>query len=201
MKMFIVNKIRKMQTGDINHICDSIYFQGCSVGCPYCFNKETWDKKNGIEMTEDKLISKLSRVKWVCLMGGEPAEQNIGDIKKLIDRLHKLNKKVVLFTSYVNAPKDIPNADHYHIDVKVWDRTPAVPHDKTSYGVVSIICDEKDYKLCFRNITDKPIYIKSPVGVAGYIDIGLKVRGYLTDIGCKQTYLNRKIMVDNYDIL
>ena len=52
--------------------------QGCSVGCHFCDTKYTWTKD---QQTTDEMDiikrAKKSGVKWVCITGGEPLEQDL----------------------------------------------------------------------------------------------------------------------------
>lgn len=52
-----------------------VWVQGCSIGCPGCFNKDTWDFKNKNLVQVNDLVSKiLSNPKHtgVTFSGGEP---------------------------------------------------------------------------------------------------------------------------------
>lgn len=53
--------------------------QGCNVGCHFCDTKYTWKKE---QQTTDEMDivarAKASGVKWVCITGGEPLEQDLG---------------------------------------------------------------------------------------------------------------------------
>lgn len=101
-----------MTNGDINHLSDTIFFSGCSVGCEFCFNKDLWVQKDKDLMSSKEIISFMSR-EYICLIGGEPCEQ---DIDPLVDKLFYLDKKVILFTSHTN---NLPcNCYYYHIDLK-----------------------------------------------------------------------------------
>jgi 7-carboxy-7-deazaguanine synthase len=102
-----------------------VRLQGCGVGCPWCDTKETWfsNPDNRVTVLEDALgtnarwvdaspstIACKARelgpaIGWVLLTGGEPAEQDIGD---LVDAFHDHRFKVALETSgtalgHVNA--------------------------------------------------------------------------------------------------
>lgn len=79
--------------------------QGCSVGCPWCDTKETWDADGGIELHPAEIAKRLARyrehpdtkgIEWILLTGGEPAEQ---DLSELIPVLHEKGWRVALETS------------------------------------------------------------------------------------------------------
>jgi len=164
-----VYKIMTMQTGDINELCDSIYFAGCTVGCSFCFNKEIADSL-GTEMTYKEIIDSLSGVEWVCLMGGEPFEQK-DNIIHLIYLLHNANKKVCLFTSHLDAWSYVHGRmqiDHIHIDLKLTKRSandpvtiPFLNIFTISYGVVALNLDEWFFLDGMKGLQHFPIYLKS----------------------------------------
>lgn len=56
-----------------------IWTQGCSLGCPGCFNPETHDFAAGQPISIDQLIDRLvtlgDRIEGVTLSGGEPFQQ------------------------------------------------------------------------------------------------------------------------------
>lgn len=108
---------------------------GCSVGCPWCDTKETW--QNGLanqhsalneclganprwcEMTEDDLVQVVKEQfggpRWVLLTGGEPAEQKIGT---LCEKLIRSGRSVALETS---GTADVPlyAVDHLTVSPKI----------------------------------------------------------------------------------
>lgn len=107
-----------------------VFFQGCSLRCKYCHNRDTWTINAGKEYTSDELISKISRYQnyftvsggGVTLSGGEPLLQQ----DFLLDLLPKLKKQkihVAIDTSG-NFPltdkikKIIDLADLFLLDIK-----------------------------------------------------------------------------------
>ena len=53
-----------------------IHFQGCSIGCPGCFNKKTWNSKGGdFWHVPDLARHALSKGQDITISGGEPTEQ------------------------------------------------------------------------------------------------------------------------------
>jgi len=161
-----VGKINTMQFGDIQYISDDIFFAGCSRRCPTCFNKDLWNPSLGDEQTPIQIFNRLSKVKWVCLIGGEPLEQDTESLRSLVDLLHKSGKKITLFTSVLN-PWHYISVDHYHIDIKPFhpDKIPVPPKGVgVSYGVIAqpdeVPCINK-----FKNIALYNIYIKSLNGI------------------------------------
>lgn len=74
-----------------------LFFSGCSIHCPGCFNKETWnpDMKGSSEWTEsnwEELKKELSKswISGVTLTGGDPfSPWNRNDICALVKRIKK----------------------------------------------------------------------------------------------------------------
>jgi 7-carboxy-7-deazaguanine synthase len=93
-----------------------IRFHGCSVGCPWCDTKETWafDEEFQVVTIPDTLgrspkftyqspheiscflVRNYSKLKWVLLSGGEPADQDLG---VLVAELKNAGYKVAIETS------------------------------------------------------------------------------------------------------
>ena len=157
-----IAEIRTMQSGDINHLSDDIYFNGCTNRCAYCFNPELREFKAG-NYTVEEIVAQLSDVEWVCLIGGEPLEQGYEDLQELIDVLRwRLGKKVCVFTSF-GEPWKFIEADHYHIHLNIaFGRE---YRTNVSYGYVSFYLTEKMMEYTLIN-TDKriPIYVKTCLG-------------------------------------
>jgi anaerobic ribonucleoside-triphosphate reductase activating protein len=55
-----------------------IWFQGCSLDCPGCFNPETHDPDGGFTESVPDLLKKVSGTEGVTVTGGEPFEQPEG---------------------------------------------------------------------------------------------------------------------------
>lgn len=75
-----------------------VRLQGCTVGCPWCDSKQTWDH-GGREVELGDLITEIKDISptgWVLVTGGEPAEQDLGP---LIDALYDEGYKIALETS------------------------------------------------------------------------------------------------------
>ena len=83
-----------------------VFFQGCSLRCKYCHNRDTWPTNAGMEYTSQELIAKISRYKnyftvsggGVTLSGGEPLLQQ-DFLLDFIPQLKKLGIHVTIDTS------------------------------------------------------------------------------------------------------
>jgi len=53
-----------------------VWLQGCSLGCPGCFNPTTHDAGGGTERSIDELVAAIpDNVEGITLSGGEPLQQ------------------------------------------------------------------------------------------------------------------------------
>ena len=100
-------KIRRYDTSNWDGINTTLIVSGCHFHCEGCFNKEAQDFKYGKEFTseiEDVLIefAKDPHVVGVCILGGEPFDQNILKMQHLLDRIKKEVKKPIhVWTGYL----------------------------------------------------------------------------------------------------
>jgi len=81
-----------------------IWMQGCSIRCPGCINRDTWDRKATDETTIPELVRAvrpwLETANGVTISGGEPFDQPQA-LAALIDtiRIHN-NGDVLVYTGY-----------------------------------------------------------------------------------------------------
>ena len=79
-----------------------IFTQGCSLHCPGCHNKHTWDFNDGIEMTDEEIIlylEKNSIAKKVTISGGNPLEQG-SRLLSLLAKLKLLGYNVWVYSGF-----------------------------------------------------------------------------------------------------
>lgn len=101
----------------LNNKTFEIYVAGCNANphCDDCHNPELWNFENG-NIYEDRLkkelISKIDRftdiIDSIWLLGGEPLDQNIEELRNLIVDIKSSNKPIWLFTRY--ELKDVPTS-------------------------------------------------------------------------------------------
>ena len=103
------NKIRKMDISNGPGIRVSIFMQGCTFNCKYCFNKETHDFNGGKEFT-DEVIEKIIKlaepgeIKGLSILGGEPLHpKNIEGTTKLAKKFKSIykDKTIWLWTGFL----------------------------------------------------------------------------------------------------
>ena len=84
-----------------------LFVTGCSHKCEQCYNKSTWNPRNGQEFTEstlDDLISMVNKsyIKGLTITGGDPLYRS--NIKSVIDICKKVKeqtgKDIWLWTGY-----------------------------------------------------------------------------------------------------
>jgi len=80
------------------------WVQGCSLGCPGCFNSETHSDGGGVVATVDELFGRISApdraIEGVTISGGEPLQQ----LQPLLTLLRRVRREtalsVVLFSGF-----------------------------------------------------------------------------------------------------
>ncbi len=79
-----------------------VWFQGCSLGCPGCFNPATHDAGMGYECDVESLVRQILTVpgiEGVSISGGEPFQQPQA-LAELIMHLRRTHLSTVVFTGY-----------------------------------------------------------------------------------------------------
>lgn len=80
-----------------------VWFQGCSLACKGCWNRDMWSFKSNNLIHKNELLKMILQapdIKGVTFLGGEPLHQS-DNLFWLIGRLRKLsNLTVFLFTGY-----------------------------------------------------------------------------------------------------
>jgi anaerobic ribonucleoside-triphosphate reductase activating protein len=80
-----------------------VWFQGCTLGCPGCFNPTTHAPAAGRAMPVDELIGELTRarpgIEGLSLSGGEPLQQPAA-ARALLDAARTLRLSTLAFSGY-----------------------------------------------------------------------------------------------------
>lgn len=80
-----------------------VWFQGCSLACPGCFNPHTHSSAGGFEASTRRLasdiLSRRESLEGVTLSGGEPLEQPEA-LLDLLERLSGTGLSTLLFTGF-----------------------------------------------------------------------------------------------------
>lgn len=80
----------------------TVWAQGCSIRCPGCFNKETWDKAGGKKFSVRRMLGLIKAekgIEGITLLGGEPFDQARA-FGKLAQKANKAGLSVMTFTGY-----------------------------------------------------------------------------------------------------
>lgn len=59
MKTGRIHSIESMGLVDGPGIRTVVFFQGCKLRCAYCHNPDTWNLKDGKEVTSEEIINKI----------------------------------------------------------------------------------------------------------------------------------------------
>ncbi|OIO98272.1 MAG: hypothetical protein AUJ92_01695 [Armatimonadetes bacterium CG2_30_59_28] len=82
----------------------AIWFQGCSLGCPGCFNPDTHSHSPrlilSVEELTEEILADAGEIEGITLSGGEPLEQSEGLVDLLTGIRRNTGLSVVLFTGW-----------------------------------------------------------------------------------------------------
>ena len=79
-----------------------IWVQGCTIRCPFCINKDTWDLNVGKKMKLTELLYEIQtekNISGITILGGEPFLQP-KVLYRLIEKVKRNKLSVILFTGY-----------------------------------------------------------------------------------------------------
>lgn len=103
-------KVKNNDTVNGEHICVSLFMQGCPHHCKGCWNPETWDFEGGETIEDVKLIHQIVEAinkngiqRNFSVLGGEPlCEQNIKLTSSIVQTIRTFypNIKIFIWTGY-----------------------------------------------------------------------------------------------------
>lgn len=99
-------KIIKYDTAQWDGVNTTIFFSGCTLHCPECFNKDAQDFEYGqiFDSCAQELLldyAKDDHVDGVCILGGEPFDQNLNMLLDLVVTITKeTGKPIHIWTGY-----------------------------------------------------------------------------------------------------
>lgn len=100
-------KIIKYDTGNWDGVNTTIFFSGCRFKCPGCFNTDAQDFGYGHifdDCAQELLIefAKDVHVDGVCILGGEPFQQDLTMLNILVRKIKFLTGKPIhIWSGYV----------------------------------------------------------------------------------------------------
>ncbi|WP_299024758.1 4Fe-4S single cluster domain-containing protein [uncultured Thermanaerothrix sp.] len=102
-----------------------IWFQGCSLGCPGCFNPQTHPFEGGRLWTAERLFRKVKRYstlsEGLTLSGGEPLQQGEALVSFLARVRRQTSWSVIMLTGYA------------------WEEIGALPWGSAVLGYVDVV--------------------------------------------------------------
>lgn len=162
-----VSSLKKESTGEVRgHFADIIYFQGCSKHCCYCFNPTLMPREGGERMDDGDIWNEIkdSISDVLVFTGGEPLEQSIIPLFRLMIKARYKKRKIVLETCRYHelisnsADKVLFTIKTFDIDVNAIKKL----RDKENVDFCVVIghdCFDMDgYKFAHRLAGNKPIY-------------------------------------------
>ena len=112
-----VSRISKYDTSNWSGINTSVFFTGCTHNCPGCFNDNIQDFEEGVEFDrdmEDILFDFLDDkyVSGLCILGGEPFQQDMSILYRLVYKANVVSRKPVhIWSGYTYEElQEIPGA-------------------------------------------------------------------------------------------
>jgi len=93
-----------------------VWFQGCDLGCPGCFNPDTHNSEpktiTAIGALVDDIVHQGDAIEGVTLSGGEPFQQ-LASMSKLLETIRaRTALSVLIFTGYTMTELErMPGAD------------------------------------------------------------------------------------------
>lgn len=107
-------EIKKIDVANGEGVRVSLFVSGCTIHCPGCFNKCTWDFCYGTEFThhtEEEILEALSKnfISGLTVLGGEPFEkENQKTLAPFFTKVKRLlpQKTIWCYTGYI-YDKDI----------------------------------------------------------------------------------------------
>lgn len=100
------SKIKKYDATNWTGINTTIFFSGCGFKCPGCFNSDIQDFNVGKRFTDevvDEFIeyANSNHVSGICILGGEPFQQDLDILFEFVVRLTKeVNKPIHIWSGY-----------------------------------------------------------------------------------------------------
>lgn len=101
------SRIIKYDATNWEGINTTIFFSGCTFACKGCFNSSIWDFNSGEEFTKDIMDefiehAKSPRISGICILGGEPLQQDLDILLIFVERLvFEVGKPIHLWSGYL----------------------------------------------------------------------------------------------------
>lgn len=110
----------------------AIWFQGCSIHCPGCFNPLTHDFKPNtiipIEHLAEKIIKNSEQVQGITISGGEPFDQQESLFSLVSSVKDKTKLSIIILSGYTY--QELEKKTHFSEIIKKTDVLIAGPYHK-----------------------------------------------------------------------
>jgi anaerobic ribonucleoside-triphosphate reductase activating protein len=135
----------------LQHNALEIYVAGCKAPhCPGCHNPESWEFNQGTpyRVLLPRLVQKAqcTLIDNIWILGGEPLDQDLLDLRHLIDRLDSSQKPIWLFTRY--QLEDVPDSIRFWLSyVKTGQYDSDAGPGDVEHGVTLATANQHIFKL------------------------------------------------------
>jgi anaerobic ribonucleoside-triphosphate reductase activating protein len=140
---------------NINNQSLEIYIAGCNANpkCKNCHNPELWNYDIGtpyidwFNVIQNKINEFPTIINKIMIFGGEPLDQDINELKILLQFLQTLDKEIWLFTRYEfdEIQESIIKLCHY---IKCGKYIPELKTDTNiQYGIKLATSNQQIYKI------------------------------------------------------
>ncbi len=169
-----------------------IWFQGCSLHCPGCWNQEFWNfKPISLYTVEElfELITKEKNVEGVTFLGGEPLDQP-KILLKLIEKLKSNGLSTILYTGY--------EIDEIHADpikTAIVDVSDVVIYGRYVEAQRSIYLKwrgSENQNFLINTEKYKPFFV--PIFKENHVEIHIQENGEIKLIGYPDAELNKEML-------
>lgn len=147
-------RIHKIITGSCANgpgIRNVVWFQGCTLSCPGCFNPQTHDPKGGRAITTESLCNQLLSPDFPCdgitISGGEPFQQAEALKELLMEIKTRSGLPVLIFSGY--AYDYLKNTPEYSGCLPFTDVLICGPYDRNTPPDYERFCSSDNQELIF----------------------------------------------------
>lgn len=99
-------EIKPFDIANAPYVSCTIFFSGCTHNCKGCFNEIVQNFNYGKKFDNETIeyfikLSKNTQVKNICILGGEPFQQDLSILEKFLYRLkNEVGKPIWIWSGY-----------------------------------------------------------------------------------------------------
>ena len=100
----------------------AIWFQGCSIHCDGCFEKNAWNPNGGEDISIQELKQLVSKdgLDGVTILGGEPFDQ-AKSLLAFLQCVKEVGKNVIVFSGYLFETLSNSDSEYVRLSLKLID--------------------------------------------------------------------------------